>query len=93
MTPTLAITLNSLNPPALSESDASALKSLQRRWERHTERMAQLDPERILDDRKAAYEAFLADPSDQNEQRLAVLADVGATLVVTLNGMRMLRAK
>ena len=37
--------------------------------------MAQLDPERIPEDRKTAYDAFLADPSDQNEQRLAVLAD------------------
>lgn len=75
MTHTLAITLNSMNPPALSESDASAIKSFQRDWERHTERMSQLDLERIPKDRKDAYDAFLADPTEQNEQRLAVLAD------------------
>ena len=64
-----------MNPPAFDKSDLAALGSLQRDWEHHTKRMAQLDSERIPEDRKTAYDVFLADPSDQNEQRLAVLAD------------------
>jgi hypothetical protein len=75
MTQTLAITLNSLNLPALTKADHSALRSLQREWDHHTARLGQLDPDRILGDQKSAYQAFLADPSDENEQRLAVLAD------------------
>jgi hypothetical protein len=34
-----------------------------------------LQPERVQIDRRAAYAAFLAEPSPENEQRLAVLAD------------------
>jgi len=34
-----------------------------------------LRPERVLLDQKAAYGAFTADPTQENEQRLAVLAD------------------
>jgi hypothetical protein len=37
--------------------------------------MEQLRPERVLLDQKAAYGAFTADPSPENEQQLAVLAD------------------
>ena len=75
MTPSLAITLNSLKLPSLSKADLSALRSLQREWDHHTARLGQFDPERIMADQKTAYHAFLADPSDENEERLAVLAD------------------
>ena len=75
MTQSLAITLNSLKLPSLTKADHAALRSLQREWEHHTARRGQLDAERILADQKAAYHAFLADPSEENEQRLAVLAD------------------
>ena len=75
MKSSLAIILNSLNLPALSNGDIAALKSLQRDWNQHSARMNLLVPERALADQKAAFTAFLADPTEENEQRLAVLAD------------------
>lgn len=75
MKPSLAITLLSLNPPVLSKSDLSALNSLQREWETHSECINRLEPDRIIDDQKAAYDRFLSNPSQENEQRLTVLAD------------------
>lgn len=65
----------SLDLPTLSKADVSSLKSLQRDWDRHSERMNLLLPERVLADQKTAFFAFLAEPTDENEQRLAVLAD------------------
>ena len=75
MQPTLTTLIQSLKLPALGKGQVLALKSLQDNWERHSERMEQLRPERVLLDQKAAYGAFTADPSPENEQRLAVLAD------------------
>jgi hypothetical protein len=75
MPPSLTPLIQSLKPPALSKAEVLTIKSLQDNWERHSERMEQLRPERVLLDQKAAYGAFTADPSPENEQRLAVLAD------------------
>jgi len=75
MKSSFAITLVSLNPPMLSKADLTTLHSLQREWEAHTERLKLLDPERILDEQKGAYNRFVANPSQENEQRLTVLAD------------------
>lgn len=75
MQPALTTLIQSLKLPALSKAQVLALKSLQDNWERHSERMEHLRPERVLLDQKAAYGAFTADPSPENEQRLAVLAD------------------
>jgi hypothetical protein len=75
MQPALTTLIQSLKPPALSKAEVLTIKSLQDNWERHSERMEQLRPERVLLDQKAAYVAFTADPSPENEQRLAVLAD------------------
>ena len=75
MQPTLTTLIQSLKLPALSKAQIIALKSLQDNWERHSERMEQLRPECAMLDQKAAYGAFTADPSPENEQRLAVLAD------------------
>jgi hypothetical protein len=75
MPPSLNLLIQSLKLPALSKAQVLALKSLQDNWERHSERMEQLRPERAMLDQKAAYGAFTADPSPENEQRLAVLAD------------------
>ncbi len=75
MQPTLTTLIQSLKLPALGKSQVLALKSLQDNWERHSERMEQLRPECSMLDQKAAYGAFTADPSPENEQRLAVLAD------------------
>lgn len=75
MTSSFASIAETLKLPALSKADITALKSLQREWDRHTRRMELLRPERVLADQKAAFHAFLNDPSEDNEQRLAVLAD------------------
>jgi len=75
MHPALTTLIQSLKLPALDKAQILALKSLQDNWDRHSERMEQLRPERVLIDQKAAYGAFTADPSPDNEQRLAVLAD------------------
>jgi hypothetical protein len=75
MQPALTTLIQSLKLPALNKAQVIALKSLQVYWERHSERMEQLRPERAMLDQKAAYGAFTADPSPENEQRLAVLAD------------------
>ena len=71
----LNLLIQSLKLPALGKAQVLALKSLQGDWERHSERIEQLRPERAMLDQKAAYGAFTADPSPENEQRLAVLAD------------------
>ena len=75
MPPSLNLLIQSLKLPALSKAQVFSLKSLQGDWERHSERMEQLRPERAILDQKAAYGAFTADPSPENEQRLALLAD------------------
>jgi len=75
MHPSLATTLDSLNLPALSKLDVSALRDLQHDWQRHSERMLLLLPDRVLNDRKTALEAFLTDPTEETEERLAVFAD------------------
>ena len=75
MTHSLAITLHSFKLPSLTKGDLAVLRSLQREWDHHSTRLGQLDTERIMADQKTAYHAFLADPSEENEQRLAVLAD------------------
>lgn len=75
MPPSLPPLIQSLKLPALSKTQVHTLQSLQDNWERHSERMEQLRPERAMLDQKAAYGAFTADPSPENEQRLAVLAD------------------
>src|SRR5438445_109595 len=64
-------TRNSLNALPLSNADIAALNSLQREWEQHSQRMDLLEADRILADQKAAYNAFLDEPTAENEQRLA----------------------
>lgn len=61
--------------PPLSKADNTAIKALHQSWSIHDRRMAQLTPDCVLADQKAALQAFLATPSQENEQRLAVLAD------------------
>jgi hypothetical protein len=75
MPPSLNLLIQSLKLPTLGKVQVLALKSLQDNWERHSERMEQLRPERVLIDQKTAFGAFTAEPSAENEQRLAVLAD------------------
>lgn len=61
--------------PPLSKADNTAIKALHQSWSIHDRRMAQLTPDCVLADQKAALQAFLATPSQENEQRMAVLAD------------------
>ena len=61
--------------PPLSKADVAALKALHQQWCVHTQRMAQLTPEQVLADQAAALKVFLASPTLENEQRLAVVAD------------------
>jgi len=65
----------SVSLPILPKSEAAALKAIQQAWQWHSERLMALQPECVQADRRAAYAAFLAEPSLENEQRLAVLAD------------------
>jgi hypothetical protein len=65
----------SVSLPILPKSEAAALKAIQQAWQWHSERLMVLQPECVQADRRAAYGAFLAEPSPENEQRLAVLAD------------------
>jgi hypothetical protein len=61
--------------PPLSKADVATLKTLHQQWGAHTQRMAQLTPEQVLADQAAALKVFLASPTLENEQRLAVVAD------------------
>jgi hypothetical protein len=67
--------LSNLLLPSLSKADNTAIKALHQSWSIHALRMAQLTPECVLADQKAALQSFLATPSQENEQRLAVMAD------------------
>ncbi len=69
-TPSLQQTL-----PALSKADMATLKAQHQQWMVYTQRMAQLTPEQARADQAAALQAFLASPTSENEQRLAVVAD------------------
>jgi hypothetical protein len=74
-TPNSLITNQPSSLPILPKADAMALKAIQQAWIWHSERLMALQPECVQADRRAAYAAFLAEPSPENEQRLAVLAD------------------
>jgi hypothetical protein len=65
----------SISLPILPKSEAAALKAIQQAWQWHSERLMALQPECVQADRRVACAAFLAEPSPENEQRLAVLAD------------------
>jgi len=75
VTPTPPSMNQSVSLPILPKSEAAALKAIQQAWLWHSERLMALQPECVQADRRAAYAAFLAEPSLENEQRLAVLAD------------------
>ena len=67
--------LKSLKIPALNPDELGALRQLEQEWQHWRERELGIMPLRIEPEQKAAYAAFLDDPSEANEQRLAVLAD------------------
>ena len=68
-----------LNVPLLSEDDITALNRLQKQWEHWTNRERQHAPSRVAEEQRAAFEAFLDNPTAEHEQRLLVLADANLT--------------
>jgi hypothetical protein len=71
--------LKSLDFELLSEADMDALQQLQKQWLHWQNREQQHAPLRIEQDRRAAYVAFLHNPTQETEQRLMVLADTNLT--------------
>ena len=71
--------LKRLNVPMLNAGDIAELKRLQKEWERWEQREFQIMPLRIAEEQKAAFTAFLDNPTPENEQRLADLADTTLT--------------
>ena len=71
----LVALLKSLKIPTLNPEELAAFRQLEQEWRHWEEREKQMMPLRIEAEQKAAYAAFLHDPSDANEQHLAVLAD------------------
>jgi hypothetical protein len=68
-----------LNVPLLSEDDITALNRLQKQWEHWMNRERQHAPPRIAEEQQAAFDAFLDNPTGENEQRMIVLADANLT--------------
>ena len=67
--------LKQLNVPLLSDDEIAALTKLQKQWEHWEKRERHHAPLRIVEEQKAAYDAFLDNPTAESEQRLMVLAD------------------
>lgn len=61
------------------ENEIDRLCELEGRWRALDERRALVTPWRVAEAQKAAHEAFLADPSVENEMQIAVLADTAQT--------------
>ncbi len=61
------------------ENEIAQLRELEGRWRTLQVRRALVAPWRVAEDQQAAREAFLADPSPENEMQVAVLADTSQT--------------
>ena len=57
------------------------LHRLQARWQALDARRSQVMPSRVEEDQVAAYTAFMADPSPENEIQIAVMADTNQMLL------------
>lgn len=57
------------------------LRRLQARWQALDARRSQVMPSRVEEDQVAAYTAFMADPSPENEIQIAVMADTNQMLL------------
>lgn len=64
-----------LKVPLLSRDELAELNRLQSQWEHWSERERQHAPERIAEEHAAAFAAFVADPTTDNEARLLATAD------------------
>ena len=71
--------LKTLRIPLLAEPDVAKLKVLQKEWRHWESRELQHAPLRIAEEQRAAYAAFIGNPTAENEQRLVVLADANLT--------------
>ncbi len=67
--------LKTLRIPLLAEPDVAKLKLLQKEWRHLETRELQHAPLCIAEEQRAAYAAFLDNPTAENEQRLMVVAD------------------
>ncbi len=54
--------------PPLGKADITDIKALHQSWSIYVRRMAQLTPDCVLAGQKAALQAFLATPSQENER-------------------------
>ncbi|MBE2180184.1 MAG: hypothetical protein IAE97_06900 [Chthoniobacterales bacterium] len=61
------------------ENEIGRLRELEGRWRALEKRRALVTPWRVAEDQAEAREAFLADPSLENELQIAVLADTQQT--------------
>ena len=61
------------------ENEIGRLRELEGRWRALEARRALVTPWRVAEDQSEAREAFLADPSLENEMQIAVLADTQQT--------------
>ncbi len=71
--------LKKLRVPLLAEAEVAKLRLLQKEWMHWHHREQQHMPLRIAEEQRAAYAAFLDNPTAENEQRLMVLADTTLT--------------
>src|SRR5437660_709210 len=67
--------IKELNLPLLTDADVAVLKQLQKEWCHWKNRELEILPLKIAEEQKAAFDSFLDNPSVENEQKLAVLAD------------------
>ena len=67
--------LKSLKIPMLSPEEIAVLGQLDQEWRHWEQRRRELFPQQTAGKLQAAYDAFMADPSEENEHRLVVLAD------------------
>ena len=61
--------------PTLTPDELAALRQLEKDWQHWRERELGIMPVEIMKQQNAAYAEFLDDPSEENENRLVVLAD------------------
>ena len=72
--------LKRLNVPLLTAENIAELKRLEKEWRHWEQRESEILPSRISEQQKAAYSAFVSDPTPENEQRLFDLADIPLTI-------------
>lgn len=63
------------------EDEISQLQELEARWRAMQVREANVMPLQVAEHQKAARAAFMADPSIENEMKVAILADTQLTLI------------